>query len=116
MPGLLRGMARTAVIAGKKYLADLAGTGLTSAKLSSITKLAAELEDMMVAANFSIADRDTLQEARVVEANSIYANLVKYCGIGRNIWEAVDLAKYNDYIIYDTLSGEKEEEGEEPVV
>jgi hypothetical protein len=57
-----------------------------------------------------IGDRDVMQEERVELANSIYAKLVSYTTTGRNIWSTTNVAKYNDYLVYNTSTGEEQEE------
>ena len=57
-----------------------------------------------------IGDRDVMQEDRVEHANSIYAKLVSFTNTGRNIWSTSNVAKYNDYVIYNTTDGEVPEE------
>ena len=50
-----------------------------------------------------------MQEDRVEAGNTIYTTLVKYTSIGLSIWETSDVAKYNDYVIYNTATGEMPE-------
>ena len=105
--------AKRVVRAGTIYLTDLAATGLTAAVLANVTTLTGELETLLLDLKMKIGDRDILQEDRVEAGNALYATLSTYTNTGQTIWEATDVAKYNDYVIYNTESGEAEEE---PVV
>lgn len=98
--------AKRVVRVGTSLLSELTANGLTAAMLTAITTLATEFETLLVDQQLKIADRDIIQEDRVEMGNAIYTILVDFCNTGRNIWETSDVAKYNDYIIYDTPTGE----------
>ncbi len=49
-----------------------------------------------------ISDRDVATEDRIEVLNTLYRILIKYAGIGQDIFYETDEAKYNDYVIYDT--------------
>ena len=94
---------------GTEYLATLTTNGLTAAMLTDVTKLCNEFELLIIDLKIKIGDRDIKQEDRVEAGNSIYKTLSKYTAIGQTIWETTDIAKYNDYVIYNTVSGETPE-------
>jgi hypothetical protein len=100
--------AKRVVRVANEFLPDLAPKGLTSEMLTTITDLRAAFEDLIVDVKLKIADRDTEQQERVKKANAIYETLVKYAITGQNIWVSQDVAKYNDYVIYNTVSGSEE--------
>ena len=102
--------AKRVVRVANEFFADLEPNGLTAEMLTNITAIRAECEDLIVDVKLKIADRDTAQQTRVEKANAIYETLVKYTTTGQNIWVSTDLAKYNDYVIYNTVSGELEPE------
>ena len=54
----------------------------------------------------AIRQRDITTEERTTKANEVYRTLAKICTLGKNIWYGVNEAKYNDYVIYDTTSGD----------
>lgn len=89
-------------------LTELAEKGVTPAMLTTITTLATEFEELLIDMKIKIGNRDIMQEERVEQANSIYATLVSYTTTGRNIWNTNNVAKYNDYVLYNTPSGEEE--------
>jgi len=91
---------------GTEMLADLAANGLTSGMLDEVKHLRDDLENELIGMNLKIADRDIEQESRVEAANAIYATLIKYTNTGQSIWETSNVAKYNDYVVYNTPSGD----------
>ena len=94
---------------GTSLLTDLAGNGLTAALLTPITTLCNEFEIALIDQKVAIANQDIFQEDRVEMGNALYETLVKYTNTGQSIWVSTDVAKYNDYIIYNTPSGEEGE-------
>lgn len=94
---------------GTEFLAELTPNGLTAAMLTAITALCNEFEALIIDLKIKIGERDIAQEDRVEAGNVIYKILVQYTTTGLNIWETSDIAKYNDYVIYNTISGETPE-------
>jgi hypothetical protein len=91
---------------GTELLPDLTANGLTAAMLTAITTLCNEFDILMTDMEVKIAERDIMQEDRVEAGNVIYKSLVAYTTTGLSIWKTSDVAKYNDYVIYDTVNGE----------
>lgn len=102
--------AKRVVRVGTEFLPDLSANGLTTAMLTAITTLSDEFADLIVNMHIEIGNRDIEQEDRVEAGNAIYTTLVKYTNTGQSIWETSDVAKFNDYVLYNTISGEAEEE------
>lgn len=100
--------AKRVVRVGTEFLAELSANGLTEAMLTAIDSLADEFSDLMVQMKIEIGNRDIEQEDRVEAGNEIYKTLVKYTNAGQAIWNATDVAKFNDYVLYNTISGEEE--------
>jgi hypothetical protein len=90
-----------------ELMPSLTQNGLTMMHLD--TNLNNEFTDLIVDQKVAIGDRDIQQEDRVEAGNEIYNVLVKYTKLGQSIWVNSDVAKFNDYIIYNTISGEPEE-------
>jgi len=88
------------------YLPELEEHGLTQELLDGVLRVREELDDLLVDQKISIAERDSLQQERVEEGNAIFKTLMSYTTTGMSIWESSDVAKYNDYVIYNTISGE----------
>jgi len=99
-------IASRVVRVGTEMLADLAANGLTSGMLDEVKHFRDDLEHELIGMNLKIADRDIEQESRVEAANAIYATLIKYTNTGQSIWETSNVAKYNDYVVYNTPSGD----------
>lgn len=100
---------------GTTMLADLTVHGLTAVMLNNVKAVRGQLEEELVSMKLKIADRDIEQESRVEAGNEIYTALVKYTKTGRSIWASSNVAKYNDYVIYDTVSGAAPDSPENPV-
>lgn len=90
---------------GTEGLAIYSANGLNAGMLAQIITVREELDDLMVDQKIKIGIRDNLQEDRVEEGNAIYKTLSSYASTGMSIWVSSDVAKYNDYIIYNTPSG-----------
>ena len=108
-------IASRVVRVGTEMLADLADNGLTAAMLSNVKSIRDTLEQELISMNLKISDRDIEQENRVEAGNAIYNTLIKYTNTGQSIWVSSNVAKYNDYVIYNTASGEAAAMAENPV-
>jgi hypothetical protein len=108
-------IASRVVRVGTDMLADLAVHGLTAAMLNHVKAVRDTLEHELISMKLKISDRDIEQESRVEAGNEIYTTLVKYTNTGQSIWASSNVAKYNDYIIYNTESGDNPAPPENPV-
>jgi hypothetical protein len=102
--------AKRVVRVGNEFLSELTTTGVTTSMLSAIATLTEQFTDLIVEMKMEVGNRDIEQEDRVEAGNAIYNMLVKYTNTGQSIWESSDVAKCNDYVLYNTYSGELEEE------
>ena len=100
--------AARVVRVGTEQLDELAEKGLKVALLTELSELRSDLETLIIDQKIEIGVRDDDQENRVEAGNTIYTQLVDFANTGKNIWETTDVAKYNDYIIYNTVSGSSE--------
>lgn len=103
--GKLSYVARRVHRVASNLLTELESEGLTQEILDELTTRLETYEQALASQKDAIADRDIATENRVEKANEIYDLLVKYCNTGKQIWEDTNQAKYNDYIIYDTPTG-----------
>jgi hypothetical protein len=94
---------------GEELLGELTENGLTEQMLTAINGLIHDFEMLIIDMKIKIGERDILQENRVETANAIYETLVTYTKAGQSIWSSRNVAKYNDYVLYNTISGEMEE-------
>jgi hypothetical protein len=98
--------AKAMIDSATKYAKDLAEEGFTAAKINLMTTTRSELDTAIDDQKKAIKDRDNATEARIILANDLYDLVVKYADTGKDIWIAKSEAKYNDYVIYNTESGE----------
>lgn len=92
-------------LAATKYKDELSTEGLSGAKIEALSTLGTSFDDSLDAVAKGISDRDVATESRVEAYNALYALVIKYAGVGQDIFYEVNEAKYNDYVIYDTPSG-----------
>ncbi len=93
-------LARQCVTLATDYLADLAAQGLTQAMIDSLASEAQLMENEMNNISEKEALRDLKTQERINDGNELYGFVSQYCEIGKIIWQDVDQAKYNDYVIY----------------
>lgn len=96
--------ARVAAEHIEGWLPTLSAIGLTQADIDNVRTEAQLMEDDIHAIGETemIRDEKTLERREL--GNALYQKLAKYCEIGKLIWENVNIAKYNDYIIYKTVT------------
>ena len=104
--------AKRVVRVGTEMLPVLSDHGLTAIEMAKITDLANEFMDLIVDQHLEIGERDIKQEDRVEAGNAIYSILIKYTNLGQAIWIDKDTAKHNDYVMYNTYTGEAPENGD----
>lgn len=102
--------AKRVVRVGTEFMPEVSVNGLTTPMLDALGDLADDFTNLIVDMKMEIGRRDIEQEDRVEAGNAIYSTLVKYTNTGQSIWETSDVAKFNDYVLYNTFSGEPEEE------
>lgn len=94
--------------------ADLASEGFTPAMLTAFTSVVDDFDDSVDNKIDVEKERDIAQQDRVEAGNELYGFLDKYCSIGKSMWFS-DPAKFNDYVIYPSGSGEEEPPVEPPL-
>ena len=97
-------------------LAELADEGLLQAEIDELGTKNEDFMTKIIAQSDAIADQDLATEDRYETANALYDKLLKICNSGQNIWHDTDEAKFNDYLIYNTPSGEPPAPLEGPVL
>jgi hypothetical protein len=108
-PELLKCARRVARTAGS-FASQLATEGVTAAMIAAVLTTAQEYEDAIDDQKDAANDRNIAAEERIEMGNALYDKVVKLSNTGKDIWSSVNEAKYNDYIIYNTVSGEKEDD------
>lgn len=91
---------KTIKTSADKFLFDLAEEGLTQEMIDNLAKLTALFDKAIDDQNTAIKSRDIATEERIEAGNALYADLVKVCNTGKDIWYNKNEAKYNDYVIY----------------
>lgn len=94
------------------YLDQLKEKGLTEEIITDLNQLADDFESSIYNQYNAIADREIGTYSRADQANLIYTETSKISEIGKEIWQGVNEAKYNDYLIYDTPTGRPDDEEE----
>jgi len=93
-------LARQCITLATEYLADLAAQGLTQSMIDDLSTEAQLMEDEMNNISAKESLRDLKTQERIDDGNELYDFVSQYCEIGKIIWQDVDEAKYNDYVIY----------------
>jgi hypothetical protein len=97
-------VSRLVALTAVSFLTQLSGEGLTQAVLDNYEDLLGEFENALNNMNNAIENRDMKTIERITLGNQLYALVSRYCTFGKTIWENVNEAKYNDYIIYTSVS------------
>ncbi len=79
---------------------DLAGAGLTPTIVTAAQALAPNYLTQINAQGTAIDNRDREVETRISAGNLVFKDLSDLAELGKNIWQGVSEAKYNDYVIY----------------
>lgn len=96
---------------GVTHLADMASEGLDQAKLDLLQTQYADFDDLVDDKEKAIENRDIKTQERRKAGNEIYKELVRLCNIGKQLYEKTNEAKYNDYVIYNSSTGQQPAEG-----
>lgn len=94
--------AREVARIAAEYLADLTPLGLTQAEIDALEDDAQSFEDKIKSVSDAKSLREVKARERTTKGNELYSYAVAYAKVGKLIWENVDSAKYNDYVIYET--------------
>jgi hypothetical protein len=86
---------------------ELADQGLTEDMLDQIQVDLTSLHEAILGKLKADKFRDSHTQFRIDSGNEIYREVVQICNIGKDIFRNTDEAKYNDFVIYNTASGEK---------
>jgi hypothetical protein len=92
------------------YFDALKDKGITQQMIEGLTSLCSQFDDALGLKEDADMDREVAAEQRMELANVLYAKINRISGFGKDYWYTRSEAKYNDYLIYDTPSGTKEED------
>lgn len=85
----------------------LADVGVNENVINKVVDATQTFENALNIQQDKVADRDIAVERRVEMGNAIYKELVTLCDIGKDIWAETDLAKYENYAIYESNNDQK---------
>lgn len=97
----------------------LEDVGVNEHSIQRVVDACRNFENALNIQQDKVADRDISVERRIDQGNALYDELVVLCNIGKDIWVESDLAKYENYTIYESnndqkiLRKEKEKEDKE---
>jgi hypothetical protein len=97
-----------------RYLEELSGEGLTMEMLVQLKNLLDEYEEAIMQQEDAVANRIEATLERIGRANEIYRLLVRYCRTARQVWGAVNEARYNDFLLSDAPSAETKKKKTRP--
>lgn len=99
--------ARRVVRVARAQMDFLSEVGVNDNVLQRIAKAGQDFEKALNIQQDRVSDRDIAVESRIELGNKVYDNLVTLCNIGKDIWAETDLAKYEQYALYESNNDQK---------
>jgi hypothetical protein len=93
------------------FAAQLLPKGVTPEMVQNLNDITKKLDDDFDAQQDAKFERRSATRDRILLANGLYHIIVELFGYGKNYWVTRNSAKYKDYIIYNTPSGNPELSG-----
>ena len=103
----------------REMLDKLASRNITEETLTEIEAAVTVLDDAIDEQQTLISTREAKTVERERAANEIYRSITEICEAGKDIWEGVNEAYYNDYVIYgskDTIEEDEPVEEDEETI
>lgn len=85
----------------------LAEVGMNENVIQKVTDACRQFENALNIQQDKVAERDIAVERRTEQGNALYDEMVILCNIGKDIWAETDLAKYENYTIYESNNDQK---------
>lgn len=82
-----------------RLMSDMEKQGLTQAQLDNLQNLYTELDVCIDKCNEAVENRDIETQERISKGNALYSEMMKLASIGKSLFEDVDEARYNDYVM-----------------
>lgn len=82
-----------------KYLPELEPQGLTADQIAALQTLAKNFDDNIDTIEDAIANRDVETQERINKGNTLWAEMSKLASVGKSVYEDVNEAKFNDYVL-----------------
>ena len=92
--------AKNIARAGLRHIAVLSTKNQTAEELNDIISAKNELEDLIGSINVAISNRTTAANNRIIAGNALYAAIGDIALAGKAVFEGVDSAKFNNYMLY----------------
>lgn len=99
-------MGRRVVRKATEKLAELASEGLTVDMLEAMEQTRVDFDNSIDVLEDAICNRDEETQDRIIKGNALYREMMRLSNTGKDLFKSTDEAKYNDYVIYNTPSGE----------
>ena len=84
---------------GRKYLADYKGVGLTTTILDAVEAANGKFVEELTTGKEAENNRQAATDARIVAANTLFAELTGICGAGNSSWRFEDQTKADEYVV-----------------
>ena len=84
---------------------DYTAEGLTTEMLTQMETMTDALAKAVYDANEMLTERKLKSIERAQKGNEIYGLVSRYCEIGKRIWDGVNPAKFDNYVIYGASAG-----------
>lgn len=85
----------------------LSEVGVNENTIQRVTDACRNFENALNIQQDKVSDRDIAVERRIDQGNALYDELIVLCNIGKDIWVETDLAKYENYTIYESNNDQK---------
>ena len=82
-----------------RLMADMAAQGLLQTQLDALQNLYTELDQRIDKCHEAVENRDLETQERIAKGNALYSEMMKLASIGKSLFEDVDEARYNDYVM-----------------
>ena len=98
---------RRVVRVARQQIDFLDDVGINENVIGKVAEATQAFETALNIQQDKVADRDIAVENRIESGNLIYKEMVMLCDIGKDIWGETDLAKYENYAIYESNNDQK---------
>ncbi len=85
----------------------LSEVGVNENTIQRVTDACRNFENALNIQQDKVSDRDIAVERRIDQGNALYDEMIVLCNIGKDIWVETDLAKYENYTIYESNNDQK---------
>lgn len=98
---------RRVVRVARQQIDFLEDVGVSEKVIGRVVDATKNFENAVNLQQDRVADRDIAVERRVEQGNRIYDELVLLCNVGKDVWAERDIAKYENYTIYESNNEQK---------